>query len=253
MSNDPHETPTPLEVRHEDPIVAPHPPESHPDTPSAPLPGHAPTAAGRTGDTSPVDVPRTATSPKPGGDDRRVGTGSSAGHTGAEPALPAGTDAAPEPELPAGTNPAAEPEPELPAGADAAAEPELPAGTDSSADVAAAGSDGDADPTEGGPLTRTAQQLANEIAGIGGVASLAPGMKDLVASATARVLRRTGGEPMGIDLTESSDGYRVRIDAHFDDSRSVAAIVDEIFSVVDREVGEPVEVDLRVISRDDSH
>ncbi|MBE8146974.1 hypothetical protein IOD13_15200 [Brevibacterium casei] len=33
MSNDPHETPTPLEVRHEDPIVAPHPPESHPDTP----------------------------------------------------------------------------------------------------------------------------------------------------------------------------------------------------------------------------
>lgn len=239
MSNDPHETPTPLEVRHEDPIVAPHPPESHPDTPSAPLPGHAPTAAGRTGDTSPVDVPRTATSPKPGGDDPRVGTGSSAGRTGAEPELPAGADAAPEPELPAGTDPAAE--------------PELPAGTDSSADVAAAGSDGDADPTEGGPLTRTAQQLANEIAGIGGVASLAPGMKDLVASATARVLRRTGGEPMGIDLTESSDGYRVRIDAHFDDSRSVAAIVDEIFSVVDREVGEPVEVDLRVISRDDSH
>lgn len=238
MSNDPHETPTPLEVRHEDPIVAPHPPESHPDTPSAPLPGHAPTAAGRTGDTSPVDVPRTATSPKPGGDDRRVGTGSSAGRTGAEPALPAGADAAPEPELPAGTDPAGE--------------PELPAGTDSSTDVAAAGSDGDADPTEGGPLTRTAQQLANEIAGIGGVASLAPGMKDLVASATARVLRRTGGEPMGIDLTESSDGYRVRIDAHFDDSRSVAAIVDEIFSVVDREVGEPVEVDLRVISRDDS-
>ena len=232
MSNDPHETPTPLEVRHEDPIVAPHPPESHPDTPSAPLPGHAPTAAGRTGDTSPVDVPRTATSPKPGGDDRRVGTGSSAGRTGAEPALPAGADAAPEPELPAGTDPAGE--------------PELPAGTDSSTDVAAAGSDGDADPTEGGPLTRTAQQLANEIAGIGGVASLAPGMKDLVASATARVLRRTGGEPMGIDLTESSDG-------HFDDSRSVAAIVDEIFSVVDREVGEPVEVDLRVISRDDSH
>lgn len=239
MSNDPHETPTPLEVRHEDPIVAPHPPESHPDTPSAPLPGHAPAAAGRTGDTSPVDVPRTATSPKPGGDDRRVGTGSSAGRTGAEPALPAGADAAPEPELPAGTDPAGE--------------PELPAGTDSSTDVAAAGSDGDADPTEGGPLTRTAQQLANEIAGIGGVASLAPGMKDLVASATARVLRRTGGEPMGIDLTESSDGYRVRIDAHFDDSRSVAAIVDEIFSVVDREVGEPVEVDLRVISRDDSH
>ena len=239
MSNDPHETPTPLEVRHEDPIVAPHPPESHPDTPSAPLPGHAPTAAGRTGDTSPVDVPRTATSPKPGGDDRRVGTGSSAGRTGAEPALPAGADAAPEPELPAGTDPAGE--------------PELPAGTDSSTDVAAAGSDGDADPTEGGPLTRTAQQLANEIAGIGGVASLAPGMKDLVASATARVLRRTGGEPMGIDLTESSDGYRVRIDTHFDDSRSVAAIVDEIFSVVDREVGEPVEVDLRVISRDDSH
>lgn len=239
MSNDPHETPTPLEVRHEDPIVAPHPPESHPDTPSAPLPGHAPTAAGRTGDTSPVDVPRTATSPKPGGDDRRVGTGSSAGRTGAEPALPAGADAAPEPELPAGTDPAGE--------------PELPAGTDSSTDVAAAGSDGDADPTEGGPLTRTAQQLANEIAGIGGVASLAPGMKDLVASATARVLRRTGGEPMGIDLTESSDGYRVRIDAHFDDSRSVASIVDEIFTVVDREVGAPVEVDLRVISRGGSH
>ncbi|MBE8146973.1 hypothetical protein IOD13_15195 [Brevibacterium casei] len=74
-----------------------------------------------------------------------------------------------------------------------------------------------------------------------------------MASATARVPRRAGGQPTGIDLSESDDGWRVRIDAHFDDSRSVASIVDEIFTVVDREVGAPVEVDLRVISRGGSH
>ena len=39
MSNDPHETPTPLEVRHEEPIVPPHPAEPHPDTEIACLPG----------------------------------------------------------------------------------------------------------------------------------------------------------------------------------------------------------------------
>lgn len=198
VAHDPHETPTPLEVRHEEPIVPPNPPESHPDTPSAPMPGRRPASAARTGDTSPVPKPPTTSAP----------------------------------------------EPELPAGPDATSEPALPPGPDA---------EGDADPTEGGPLTRTAQQLAHRIAGIGGVASLAPGMKDLVASATARVLRRSGGEPVGIDLSESENGWRVRIDAHFDDSRSVAAIVDEIFGAVDREVGKPVEVDLRVISRDSAH
>ena len=204
MSNDPHETPTPLEVRHEDPIVAPHPPESHPDTPSAPLPGHAPAA--RTGESD--------------------------------------SDAALEPELSAGAD--ATSEPELPAGDDARPEPELPAGDDATAG-------GEEDPSEVEPVTRTARQLSHEVAGIAGVESLAPGMKDLVASATARVLRRAGGQPTGIDLSESDDGWRVRIDAHFDDSRSVASIVDEIFTVVDREVGAPVEVDLRVISGDGSH
>ncbi|MCM1011139.1 MULTISPECIES: hypothetical protein [unclassified Brevibacterium] len=99
------------------------------------------------------------------------------------------------------------------------------------------------------PLTHTAQELSRSVSHIPGVASLAPGMKDLVVSATAKVLRRAGGEPTGIDLTQSDDGYRVRIDAHFDDSRSVAAVVDDIFAAVDREVGEPVEIDLRVISR----
>lgn len=200
MSNDPHETPTPLEVRHEEPIVPPHPAEPHPDTPSAPLPGHAPAAR----------------------------TGESDSAAASEPELPAGADAAPEPELPAGS--------------DATSEPELPAGDDAAAD-------GEEDPSEVEPVTRTARQLSHEVAGIAGVESLAPGMKDLVASATARVLRRAGGQPTGIDLSESDDGWRVRIDAHFDDSRSVASIVDEIFTVVDREVGEPVEVDLRVISR----
>ncbi|MCT1445928.1 hypothetical protein M3G43_01420 [Brevibacterium casei] len=204
MSNDPHETPTPLEVRHEEPIVPPHPAEPHPDTPSAPLPGHSPAA--RTGESD--------------------------------------SDAALEPELSAGAD--ATSEPELPAGDDARPEPELPAGDDATAD-------GEEDPSEVEPVTRTARQLSHEVAGIAGVESLAPGMKDLVASATARVLRRAGGQPTGIDLSESDDGWRVRIDAHFDDSRSVASIVDEIFTVVDREVGAPVEVDLRVISRGGSH
>lgn len=222
VAHDPHETPTPLEVRHEEPIVPPNPPESHPDTPSAPMPGRRPASAARTGDTSPVPAP--GTSPSAGGD---AGSG---GDTGSR--------TVPKPPS------ASAPEPELPAGPDATSEPALPPGPDA---------EGDADPTEGGPLTHTAQQLAHRIVGIGGVASLAPGMKDLVASATARVLRRSGGEPVGIDLSESDTGWRVRIDAHFDDSRSVAVIVDEIFGVVDREVGKPVEVDLRVITRDSAH
>lgn len=249
MSNDPHETPTPLEVRHEEPIVPPHPAEPHPDTPSAPLPGHAPAA--RTGESD--SAPGTSRDTKPGtrGAADRVGEGTGAasgsGRASApEPELPAGDDAAAEPELPAGSD--AAPEPELPAGADSTSEsePELPAGSDAAVD-------GEEDPSEVEPVTRTARQLSHEVAGIAGVESLAPGMKDLVASATARVLRRAGGQPTGIDLSESDDGWRVRIDAHFDDSRSVASIVDEIFTVVDREVGEPVEVDLRVISRGGSH
>lgn len=222
VAHDPHETPTPLEVRHEEPIVPPNPPESHPDTPSAPMPGRRPGSTARTGDASPVPVP--GTSPSAGGD---AGSGADAGPR-----------TVPKPPT------ASAPEPELPAGPDATFEPALPPGPDT---------EGDADPTEGGPLTRTAQQLAHRIAGIGGVASLAPGMKDLVASAAARVLRRSGGEPVGIDLSETEGGHRVRIAAHFDDSRSVAAIVDEIFAAVDREIGEPVEVDLRVLSRDSAH
>ena len=235
MSNDPHETPTPLEVRHEEPIVPPHPAEPHPDTPSAPLPGHAPAA--RTGESD--SAPGTSRDTKPGtraaADRAGEGTGAASG---------SGRASAPEPELPAGADSASELE--LPAGSDAAPEPELPAGSDPAAD-------GEEDTSEVEPVTRTARQLSHEVAGIAGVESLAPGMKDLVASATARVLRRAGGQPTGIDLSESDDGWRVRIDAHFDDSRSVASIVDEIFTVVDREVGEPVEVDLRVISRGGSH
>ncbi|SMY00786.1 hypothetical protein BANT918_02573 [Brevibacterium antiquum CNRZ 918] len=99
-------------------------------------------------------------------------------------------------------------------------------------------------------------RLADSVTSIAGVRALAPGLRDLVATATAKVLRRAGGEPVGVDVTRGGDGVKVRIDAHLDRTRSVAEVVDEIFSVVEADIAcGPVEacgrldIDLRVVSR----
>lgn len=99
-------------------------------------------------------------------------------------------------------------------------------------------------------------RLADSVTSIAGVRALAPGLRDLVATATAKVLRRAGGEPLGVDVTRGGDGVKVRIDAHLDRTRSVAEVVDEIFSVVEADIAcGPVEacgrldIDLRVVSR----
>lgn len=100
------------------------------------------------------------------------------------------------------------------------------------------------------------QRLTDSVTGIDGVAALAPSLRYIVATATARVLRRSGGVPVGVDLSRTAGGVRVRVDAHLDDSRPVTAIVDEIFAVVEVDIvagteeslGE-LEIDLRVVSR----
>lgn len=99
-------------------------------------------------------------------------------------------------------------------------------------------------------------RLADSVTSIAGVRALAPGLRDLVATATAKVLRRTGGEPVGVDVSRGNDGVKVRIDAHLDRTRSVAEVVDEIFSVVEAdiargavEVSGRLDIDLRVVSR----
>ncbi|TSI19809.1 hypothetical protein [Brevibacterium aurantiacum] len=99
-------------------------------------------------------------------------------------------------------------------------------------------------------------RLADSVTSIAGVRALAPGLRDLVATATAKVLRRTGDEPVGVDVTRGGDGVKVRIDAHLDHTRSVAEVVDEIFSVIETdiargavEVSGRLDIDLRVVSR----
>lgn len=99
-------------------------------------------------------------------------------------------------------------------------------------------------------------RLADSVNSIAGVRALAPGLRDLVATATAKVLRRTGDEPVGVDVTRGGDGVKVRIDAHLDHTRSVTEVVDEIFSVVEAdiargavEVSGRLDIDLRVVSR----
>lgn len=99
-------------------------------------------------------------------------------------------------------------------------------------------------------------RLADSVTSIDGVRALAPGLHALVATATAKVLRRTGGEPVGVDVTRGGDRVKVRIDAHLDHTRSVAEIVDEIFSVVEADIargaveaGGRLDIDLRVVSR----
>lgn len=108
------------------------------------------------------------------------------------------------------------------------------------------GSEGDVD----------SARLADSVTSIAGVRALAPGLRDLVATAAAKVLRRVGGEPTGVDVSRGGDGVKVRIDAHLDDSRSVADVVDEIFAVIEAdltsaamEADRPLDIDLRVVSR----
>ena len=99
-------------------------------------------------------------------------------------------------------------------------------------------------------------RLAGSVTAIAGVRALAPGLRDLVATAAAKVLRRSGGEPTGVDVSRGGDGVKVRIDAHLDDTRSVTDVVDEIFAVIEADltgaamaaVG-PLDIDLRVVSR----
>ncbi|SMX82431.1 hypothetical protein BSP239C_01486 [Brevibacterium sp. 239c] len=99
-------------------------------------------------------------------------------------------------------------------------------------------------------------RLADSVTSIDGVRALAPGLHALVATATAKVLRRTGGEPVGVDVTRGGDRVKVKIDAHLDHTRSVAEVVDEIFSVVEADIargaveaGGRLDIDLRVVSR----
>lgn len=99
-------------------------------------------------------------------------------------------------------------------------------------------------------------RLAGSVTSIAGVRALAPGLRDLVATAAAKVLRRAGGEPTGVDVSRGGDGVKVRIDAHLDDTRSVAEVVDEIFTVIEAdltsgamEADGPLDIDLRVVSR----
>ncbi|SDS57089.1 hypothetical protein SAMN04489751_2318 [Brevibacterium sandarakinum] len=99
-------------------------------------------------------------------------------------------------------------------------------------------------------------RVADSVTSVAGVRALAPGLRDLVATAAAKVLRRSGDEPVGVDVSRSRDSVKVRIDAHLDDTRSVAEVVDEIFSVIAADLsGEAAEadgrldIDLRVVSR----
>lgn len=100
-------------------------------------------------------------------------------------------------------------------------------------------------------------RLTESVTRVPGVRGLAPGLRDLVATATARVMRRAGGEPLSVDVRRTAGGVHVRVDAHLDDSRPVAEIVDELFAVIEVDTlagtEEPVgdiDIDLRVVSRE---
>lgn len=99
-------------------------------------------------------------------------------------------------------------------------------------------------------------RLTRSVTGVAGVTGLAPGLRDMVASAAARVMRRTGAEPLQVDVLRTGEGVQVRVDAHVDDRRPVSEIVDELSAViavdlraaVDEPVGE-IDVDVRIVSR----
>ncbi|WP_166974563.1 hypothetical protein [Brevibacterium atlanticum] len=89
-----------------------------------------------------------------------------------------------------------------------------------------------------------------------GVTGLAPGLRDLVATAAARVMRREGGEPPSVDVRTTREGVHVRVDAYLDASRSVSGIVDDLFEVIAEDlqggVFDPVgdiDIDLRIVGR----
>ncbi len=228
------EAPTPLEVSHESVL---EPELVHEDQPSAPLPAaHSSAATTSTGATA---KSTDASAKSTGAAAKSTGAAAKSGTAAKSDAAASGRVKKDTTTAPTGTGRAA--------GSHGTTDAD--GATALTGDTAVDSAAADETVEVVSPLTHTAQELSRSVSHIPGVASLAPGMKDLVVSATAKVLRRAGGEPTGIDLTQSDDGYRVRIDAHFDDSRSVAAVVDDIFAAVDREVGEPVEIDLRVISR----
>lgn len=101
-----------------------------------------------------------------------------------------------------------------------------------------------------------ADRLTESVTGVSGVTGLAPGLRDMVATAAARVMRRSGGEPLRVAVDQVGAGLKVRVDAHLDDSRSVAEIVDELFAViavdlqaaVEGPVGE-TDIDVHIVSR----
>lgn len=104
--------------------------------------------------------------------------------------------------------------------------------------------------------TAISQRLTDSVTGVDGVTALAPSLRYIVATATARVLRRSGGVPVGVDVSRTAGGVRVRVDTHLDDSRPVTEIVDEIFAVIEVDLvagtEEPLgelEIDLRVVTR----
>lgn len=100
-------------------------------------------------------------------------------------------------------------------------------------------------------------RLTGSVTKVLGVRGLAPGLRDLVATATARVMRRSGGEPVSVEVRRTAEGVHVRVNAHLDDSRPVADIIDELFAVIEVDTlagtDEPVggiDIDLRVVSRE---
>ncbi|MGC3020471.1 hypothetical protein [Brevibacterium sp. FAM 24630] len=133
-------------------------------------------------------------------------------------------------------------------------EPRTSAGKTAEAQASAGPSTGAGAQENGERVIST--QLTESVTGIGGVTGLAPGLRDMVATAAARVMRRPAGGPPRVDVARSDDGWSVRVDAHLDDSRSVSEIVDELFAVIavdlraliDGPVGD-IDIDVRVVSR----
>ncbi|MFE1082291.1 hypothetical protein [Brevibacterium sediminis] len=99
-------------------------------------------------------------------------------------------------------------------------------------------------------------RLTESVTGVDGVTGLAPGLRDMIANAAARVMRRTGSEPLRVEVWRTGEDLGVRIDAHLDDSRPVTEIVDELFAViavdlqaaVDGPIGE-IDINVHIVSR----
>ncbi|MGC2939548.1 MULTISPECIES: hypothetical protein [unclassified Brevibacterium] len=99
-------------------------------------------------------------------------------------------------------------------------------------------------------------RLTDSVTGVEGVTGLAPGLRDMIASAAARVMRRSGSEPLRVEVWRTDEDFSIRVDAHLDDSRAVTEVVDELFAViavdlraaVDGPVG-GIDIDVRIVSR----